>query len=77
MTTPSEDKDLVRGVLIGLYDSDIEKLDQWREQLAREDTYGGAISRSRMVRILIREHSQQTKAPSPPTSSPFSNPTQR
>jgi hypothetical protein len=60
-------------VLIGLYPEDIQQLDAWADELAKAGTWGGNISRSRMVRILIQERKQKQ---SPPTISPFSNPPQ-
>lgn len=63
-------------VLVSLYQSDIDKLDTWADQLTNAGTHGGGISRSRMVRILIQERSQDRKRKQPPPTAiaPFSNP---
>lgn len=77
MTDKQEtDKNLAIPVLVSLYKSDIDKLDTWRDQLSIAGTHGGNISRSRMVRILIQERSQERKRKQPPPTAiaPFSNP---
>jgi hypothetical protein len=81
MTDKQEtDKNLAIPVLVSLYKSDIDKLDTWRDQLSIAGTHGGNISRSRMVRILIQERSQErkqtkkNKQPPPTAIAPFSSP---